>query len=321
MWGKRGAMLQENDRLLDRSILANFTSLLVSNTFSNELVGMLPEEIISEITKHLGPSCLLSIRESGILLNRICSKPPQTNTSLNFAAVVYGSTISFRGNSYISEISNRPDENSGLRKLRGRLRAAECRALISLDEIGVRGIGTFEQEVSSLPADHSPWYRVFQSSPETMFQCVANVSDSLSLMNHLTQNQGLIVRDIYPELVSSPYDLFQWNTPNPPTIKSSNFFSDPSTRVSHSRFKYVPLKDESCMLTVCCRARKLLDIRTHYLAKSPNGCDFEQNPVGKNMVRLCFPLNAGEKIRGLWIRTPKPTSARERAIIVSSNIA
>jgi hypothetical protein len=198
-------MPRENDRILDRSILANFTSLLVSNTFSNELVGILPKEIILEIAKHLGQSCLLSIRDSGILVNRICSKPPQTNTSLSFAAVVYGSTISFRGYSYISEISNRPNENSGLRKLRGRLRAAECRALISSDEIGVRGIGTFEQEVSSLHADRGPWYR-------------------------LTQNQGLIVRDIYLKLVSSPYDLFQWDTPNPPTIKSSNFFADPSAR-------------------------------------------------------------------------------------------
>jgi hypothetical protein len=71
---------------------------------------------------------------------------------------------------------------------------------------------------------------------------------------------------------------------------------------------------------VYCQARKVLDIRTRFLAKWPHGCDFEQNPGGKNVVRLCFPLNAGEKIRGLWIRTPKPISVGEQAIIVSSNI-
>lgn len=72
------------------------------------------------------------------------------------------------------------------------------------------------------------------------------------------------------------------------------------------------------MLTVYCRARKVLDICVHHSAKPHMLCNVEQNLCGKNVVRLCFPLNAGEKIRGLWIRTPKPTSIGERTIIVSS---
>lgn len=175
-WGKRGARLPKNDHPFDRSILADYTSLLLGNTFSNELVGMLPEEIILEIAKQLGPMCLLAIRESQILVDGICSEPPQTNNSVDFSAVIYGSTLSFRGHSYISKISNRPNEKGNLRKLRGRLRTRGCRALISFDEIGVRGIRTFEPEVSSMPTDGSPWYRVGQPSPDAKFECVTNVS-------------------------------------------------------------------------------------------------------------------------------------------------
>ncbi len=136
-------------------------------------------------------------------------------------------------------------------------------------------------------------------------------------MKCLTRYQGLILRDIRRKFISNFYDSLLWDTPNPPTINTKNFFSASLIGASHSRFRFVPLNTEAYMLTVHCRSRKILGICVHHLVNLCRSCGTCDIYVGeKNVQRLCFPVNPREKIQGVWIRTPKLVSTKDRGFIV-----
>ncbi|KIW21939.1 uncharacterized protein PV07_12651 [Cladophialophora immunda] len=272
--------------------------------FSVKLVDRMPREIVLGIVKLLGPVCLSAIREFRSHISALRRKPLGAKISLDPSRVVYRTTFRFRGNSYISMISNQYDGRENLRKLRGRLRTDRCRVAVSFDEIGVRNIRIFGPGASTIPADGSPWYYITDSSSQVVFEGFTD---------------GLILRDIRRKFVSNFYDSFLWDTTNPPTINIKNFFSASSTGASHSRFRFVPFNAEAYMLTVHCRSQKILGICAHDLVDLHPSCGICDIYVReKNVQRLCFPVNAREKIQGIWIRTPKLVSTKDRSIIVET---
>ena len=174
-WREPRATTRDVDSSFDH-LSVKFFSRVLQNMFSDELVKRLPQEIFLEIMELLGPARLSAIRECRFLIGRIRREPLGTKIPLEFSCVVYGKTLCFRGNSYISTITHRPNERGGLRKLRGRLRTDACRVAISFDEIGVRNIRIFGPGVSTIPADGSPWYYIVDSSSQVVFEGSTDVS-------------------------------------------------------------------------------------------------------------------------------------------------
>lgn len=181
MWEELQATTHDNDVFLDRKILIEYTSQALRGRFPDGLVKRLPDDIISLIMDKIGPGCISAIRETYLLINRMRRETPGTNTFLSISGVIYGSTLFFRGHSYISKISDQRNRRDEFSKLRGRLRTGGCRVAISFDEIGVRNIRTFDPEVSIIPVDGSPWYHVkdVDFSSKMVFECTTDVSSQI----------------------------------------------------------------------------------------------------------------------------------------------
>lgn len=163
---------------IDQRLLVKYTVVVLGNKFPESLIKRLPDDIILEIMERLDPMRLSAIKESGILIEKIRQGLTESYIPIDFSGILFGSTLSFYGRSYISTVSNRRSQRDGLRKLRGRLRTSNCRVAISLDEIGVRDIRTFDPEVSNITADGSPWYRVLNadSTSKGAFEGITDVS-------------------------------------------------------------------------------------------------------------------------------------------------
>lgn len=159
------------------------------NRISDDLVDRIPMEIVLGVVEQLGRGRLSGIGEFRSFIGTLRRGLVEAKVSVDLSCLVYQRTVSFRGVSYISWISNRSDSREKLCLSHDRLLTNESRVAVSIDEIGVRNVRTFDHGTPVIPADGSPWYLVTNCIPGMVLEGITNVRLYRSvIVNRLTQH-------------------------------------------------------------------------------------------------------------------------------------
>lgn len=143
------------------------TESILRNSFRQELLKHLPAEIQAAILDFIGPCWyLILLGESRRLLGEIRKGKKVYNPQLDLSGDIYITKIRYRGNFYVSEVSNTPltlRSQPFSRTERLIVPQNASKAVISSDHIGIRQI----QLLNLIPSsDGSAWYECIDLSKQ-----------------------------------------------------------------------------------------------------------------------------------------------------------
>ncbi|RDW92736.1 uncharacterized protein DSM5745_00058 [Aspergillus mulundensis] len=270
-------------------LFSEHSSEIMQDIFSQDLLRRLPAEMRVMISD-LVPPCwyLIVLGETRRLLQRFRETYRSQPIHLNLSKEAWILETSYRGSSYVSQISAEPLESTTTTALRHiKLPDTIDKILLSVDGIGIRAI-RFLDNKSSPQVDGSPWYKIIDGG------YMPAIATNVTL-------DGIFVRDLQLAEGSSSKSRIMWSSPVQPKFHPWNFHNHKDTH----RLHYQPLDANIKGLLVCCAGSRMFGI--HASSDTPGALEKFIAEMSRRVTELYkhwvyFPLNSREKVTGAWIR-------------------
>lgn len=268
----------------------------------------LPLELQSMIIPHVHSSAFLSpivvLEESRLLL--------ETTRPMSVLRCIYSKSIDltsgqdiFLGTSYVENnayISYLSSKRLSLEDRIVRPPAATTRIRLSSDDVGIRNIEFLDGKQDCMPsqktvsAPSATWYRLLQSQ-----------SGTISTINGVSNDLLLGDVGIGKELGLDPVlnRALEWDTPEPPVIKSSNLYEPhplPEENTGVWRMTWAPFEPGLRGLLVALTSDKILKIRAWHDHSDVSSITQDQSSFHGNVFWKYFPIGAAEDITNIWVR-------------------
>ncbi|PLB54407.1 hypothetical protein P170DRAFT_469873 [Aspergillus steynii IBT 23096] len=268
-------------------LFSNHTREIIQDSFRQDLLAQLPVEIITMISELLTPCWYLTVLgEARRLIEHLRDKGGTQSKQLSLAPEMWMSRITYRGTSYVTQLSGKPLESTGPSEQRHiKLPDNISTIILSVDCIGTRGIQFVDQK-SDPTYDGSPWYEVMDVRDDDLEVGVSY--------------DGLYMRGI--QLTSSnPSTYRAWSSPFPPLFHPWNFYQ---VRPK-SRLDYIKFDSHTRGILVCCANSMAVGIHgfSDVSKTFREFIDLMNRRMGNSYKHwIYFPLNTHEHIKAAWIR-------------------
>lgn len=142
-------------------LFSEYTRDIIQDRFRQDLLKRLPVEILTMIAELLTPCWYLTVLgETRRLIEHLRDSGRTQSKQLRLTPEMWMSRITYRGTSYVAQLSSQPLEPAGLSLIK--LPRKISKIVLSVDCIGIRGI-QFVDPKSNPSSDGSPWYEILEA--------------------------------------------------------------------------------------------------------------------------------------------------------------
>ncbi|KAL4963469.1 uncharacterized protein BDV14DRAFT_90336 [Aspergillus stella-maris] len=296
-----------------QGLLSPWAAPLLSRTFDQRLLKRFPAEIQLAIAYFIGPSWyLITLGEPRSLLEELsrCDEEPQS-PQIRLTDTVYVRWIIYRGQSYVSRISNNAFKTLGPSDQQClKVPPTIHQIVLSLDTIGVRQI-QFVGRDSKVQSNDSTWHEITD---------IPGPGIELDVRRNRLSLQGISPRQ-GRTLPWKPSTI--WDVTDPPTVQPRNLFPSQESYEHSRHLEYVELGSHLNGLMVCLSEKKILGI--HGLMKRSNALKFfttvmEQKAPSLKKQWIFFPITAGEVIENIWVRHNGGANAQHLHLVIQTSL-
>ncbi|KAL4954697.1 hypothetical protein BDW69DRAFT_136760 [Aspergillus filifer] len=273
-----------------QGLLSPSAAPLLSRTFDQGLLKRFPAEIQLAIAYFIGSSWyLVALGEPRSLLEELtrCNEEPQS-PQIRLTDSVYVGWITYRGQSYVSRISNSPFKTLGPSDQQClKVPPTTRQVVLSFDTLGVLQIQFVGRE-SKVLSNGSLWHEITDiSGPEIDL----DVRRNRLLLQGMAPRQG----QTHPWKPSTI-----WNVTSPPTVQPQNLYGSQESYEHSRHLEYVELSSHLDGFVVCFSEEGILGI--HGLMKRSSALKLFVTVMEKKAPSLekqwiFFPINAGRPLR------------------------